>query len=383
MGALLIAGGTTAVGPSAQAAVEICDRVGTAKLAGGEIIVQNNRWGADTTQCISADGTGFRITRADHNNPTNGVPAGYPSVYKGCHYGNCSANSGLPLKVSDFGDPRATYDISTPDSGEWNASFDLWFDANPNPSGQNYGAELMIWANHRGRPQPIGSKMGTAWIEGANWDVWIGNIGWNVISYVRQQPTNLLDNVSIKAFTHDAANRGQINGRWYMTSVQAGFEPWVGGTDLAVKRFAFTANGGGGGGGGVGAQKIVNSGSNRCVDVENWGTRDGAALQLWDCSGDTNQRWQPQGEALVNPVSGKCLDVQGGGTANGTRVHLWSCSPGNGAQRWVRDANGKLRNPQSGKCLDAVERGTANGTALQIWDCGGGSQPQQQWRFEN
>ncbi|MFI1400475.1 RICIN domain-containing protein [Streptomyces sp. NPDC020681] len=105
-------------------------------------------------------------------------------------------------------------------------------------------------------------------------------------------------------------------------------------------------------------------------------------MQLWDCSGDTNQRWKPQSEALVNPASGKCLDVQGGGTANGTRVQLWSCSPNNGAQRWVRDANGNLRNPQSGKCLDAVERGTWNGTALQIWDCGGGSQPQQQWRFE-
>ncbi|OKI28622.1 hypothetical protein A6A25_30905 [Saccharothrix sp. CB00851] len=366
------------VAPPAGAAVEICEQYGSTRLDSGRIIAQNNRWGASTAQCISADGTGFRITRSDHNNATNGVPAGYPSVYKGCHYGNCTTGSGLPLRVADFGDPRGTYDISTPNSGEWNASFDIWFDANANPAGQNYGAELMIWANHRGRPQPIGSKRAAVTLEGAAWDVWIGNIGWNVISYVRQQPTNLMANFSLKAFTQDAVNRGQINPAWYMTSVQAGFEPWIGGAGLAVNRFDFTTNGSGGGSGG---QKIVGVGSNRCVDLDGWGTADGTATILWDCHGGTNQRWEWRGESLVNPVSGKCLDVRGSGTANGSQVWLWSCL-GNGAQRWVREVNGNLRNPQSGKCLDAVERGTANGTRLQIWDCGSGVQPQQQWRFE-
>ncbi|MFD9737657.1 RICIN domain-containing protein [Umezawaea sp. NPDC059074] len=372
--ALLVVGGLVVAPAPAGAATETCAEFGTVSLDGGRIIAQNNRWGASTAQCISADGTGFRITRSDHNNPTDNVPAGYPSVYKGCHYGNCTAGSGLPQQVSAFGDPRATYDISTPDSGEWNASLDIWFDASPNPSGQNYGAELMIWANHRGRPQPIGAKTGTATIEGAVWDVWTGNIGWNVISYVRQTPTNLLENFSVKAFTQDSVNRGKINPAWYLTSVQAGFEPWIGGAGLAVNRFAFTTSGS------SGARTIVGAGSGRCVDLDAWGTADGTTALLWDCHGGANQRWEWRGDALVNPVSGKCLDVRGSGTANGSQVWLWSCL-GNGAQRWVLEGNGNLRNPQSGKCLDAVERGTANGTRLQIWDCGGGVQPQQQWRF--
>jgi Glycosyl hydrolase family 12 len=230
-------------GSPAQAATETCAQYGTVTVAGGHYIVQNNRWGASTTQCISVNGAAFRITRADHHNATNGPPASYPSIYAGCHYGNCTTGSGLPRRVRDFGNPRATLRIATPNSGEWDAAFDLWFDPSANPPGQNHGAELMIWTNHRGRPQPIGSRVATVNLAGGSWDVWIGNIGWNVISYVRTTPSNTLANFSVKAFTDDAVRRGKINTAWYMTSVQAGFEPWIGGTGLAVDQYSFNING--------------------------------------------------------------------------------------------------------------------------------------------
>ncbi|MEV6306500.1 RICIN domain-containing protein [Actinoplanes sp. NPDC051861] len=371
--ASVLAGGT-----SAQAATEICDQYGTVVVDGGRYIVQNNRWGASSAQCISVDGAGFRVTRADHNNATNGPPASYPSIYAGCHYGACTSGSGLPLRVRDFGDPRATFNIGTPDSGEWDAAFDLWFDASANPPGQNHGAELMIWTNHRGRPQPIGSRVGTVDLEGGTWDVWIGNIGWNVISYVRTRPNNTMANFSVKAFTNDAVGRGQIDVAWYMTSVQAGFEPWIGGTGLSVDRFAFNANGSTGGGA---VTPLRGVGSNRCVDLAGWGTADGNDLILWDCHGGWNQQWRRDGNAIVNPQSGRCLDVRGAGTANGTEVWLWSCIPGGIAQQWIAEPNGTLRNPHSNRCLDAVERGTANGTQLQIWDCTTLGQSNQLWRF--
>ncbi|MBG6054989.1 hypothetical protein IWX81_001400 [Salinibacterium sp. CAN_S4] len=248
VGAALAAAPPASV-PSAEAAPVLCDQFGAAPVAGGKYIVQNNRWGASTAQCIDVRGNGFAITRAEHNNATNGPPASYPSIFAGCHYTQCTTNSGLPLKVSDFADPRATYKIATPNSGEWNASFDLWFDPTKRTDGQNTGAELMIWANHRGAPRPIGQPVATKTINGAVWDVWVGNIGWNVVSYVRQQPTNDMTNFSVKAFVDDAVTRGQIDRSWYMTSVQAGFEPWVGGTGLAVTDFAFAAGGSGTGGG--------------------------------------------------------------------------------------------------------------------------------------
>ncbi|GAA3434071.1 hypothetical protein GCM10018954_036750 [Kutzneria kofuensis] len=122
-------------------------------------------------------------------------------------------------------------------SGQWDASYDIWFDPNPNPSGQNTGAELMIWGNHQGAPQPIGSKIATVWISGASWDVWFGNTGWNVISYVRTSPTTSL-NVDIGAFTSDSVSRGKISRSWYLTSIQFGFEPWQGGAGLGVQSFS-------------------------------------------------------------------------------------------------------------------------------------------------
>ncbi|MBU2669606.1 RICIN domain-containing protein [Actinoplanes bogorensis] len=373
---LLVAAGVLVGAAPAQAATETCEQYGTVTVEGGRYIVQNNRWGASTAQCISVDGAGFRVTRADHNNATNGPPASYPSIYAGCHYGNCTSGSGLPVRVRDFGDPRATFNISTPDSGEWDAAFDLWFDASANPPGQNYGAELMIWTNHRGRPQPIGSRVGSVNLEGGTWDVWIGNIGWNVISYVRTTPANTMNNFSVKAFTNDAVGRGQINPAWFMTSVQAGFEPWIGGAGLAVNQFAFNLNGGTSSGSSV----IRGAGSNRCLDLAGWGTADGNDIILWDCHGGWNQQWRRNGNALVNPQSGKCLDVQAAGTANGSAVWLWSCIPNGPAQQWVQQSNGTLRNPNSGKCLDADGWGTANGTQLIIWDCGA-AQSNQIWRF--
>ncbi|MEW2522843.1 RICIN domain-containing protein [Actinacidiphila alni] len=369
---------------AAHADTQICDTFGSTGIAGGRYIVQNNEWGDSSPQCLNVTGSGFDITTASHNVPTNGAPAAYPSIYAGCHYGNCSSGSGLPLRVSDFGNPQTTVNYHTA-GGSWDAAYDIWFDSGPSPAGQNNGAELMIWGSHAGPPQPAGSKVGTANLAGAAWDVWEGRlsnggISWNVVSYVRQQTTNSLD-VHIKDFTNDATGRGYMNSAWYLTSVQFGFEPWVGGTGLGVDNFSFTTNGTGGGSGGDGGagSTVVGQGSGRCLDVDAAGTADGTAVQLYDCNGTVAQKWQRTGNTFVNPHSGKCLDVAGQGTANGTSVRLWTCL-NNDAQQWTVNGNGTFVNPHSGKCLDAIGQGTANGTRVQIWDCyGSGTQPNQVW----
>lgn len=368
--------GTVGTAPPAAAETQICEKFGSVRVQGGKYIVQNNEWGDNIGQCIVATDSGLRYASGYHNVPTNGAPAGYPSIYAGCHYGNCTTGSGLPLQVSAMGNVRSSVRYTTPNDGQWNASYDLWFDPNPNQSGQNVGAELMIWGSKRGAPQPAGSKVGTATLEGAVWDVWVGRFSWNVISYVRQQPTNSLD-LNLTAFTNDAANRGQVDRSWYLTSAQFGFEPWQGGPGLSADGFTFTTNGGGGGGGGT--TSIIGQGSNRCVDVAGGQTGDGTTVQLWDCLGNPAQQWRRSGNTFVNPNSGKCLDVRGQGTANGTQVWLWTCLS-NPAQQWEVRPNGTIVNPNSGKCLDAVERGTGNGTRLQIWECGS-PQPNQLWRL--
>ncbi|MEU7865269.1 cellulose binding domain-containing protein [Dactylosporangium sp. NPDC049140] len=247
--ALLAVGGAVAIAlaaPPASADTQICAKYGSTSIQGGRYIVQNNVWGDDTTQCINVTSTGFAVTSAVHNLPQNGAPAAYPSVYAGCHYGACTSGSGLPLAVSDsrFGTISTSVGMSYPNNGSvYDASYDVWFDPTPRTDGQNTGAELMVWLNKTGSVHAAGSQVGTVNIAGANWDVWYGNYGWNVVSYVRQGSTSSLS-FNVSSFYRDMVNRGYAQNSWYITSVQAGFEPWVNGTGLAVNNFSYSIGGG-------------------------------------------------------------------------------------------------------------------------------------------
>src|SRR5262245_6865694 len=231
----------------AQAAPVLCGQFDGTYIQSNRFRVQNNIWGASTPQCIDVNQNGgFTVTSAGHNNPTNGQPAAYPSIYAGCHWAQCTTGSGLPMQASasGFGNVRSTVTVTYPGSGTWNAAYDLWFDPTPRTDGQNTGAELMIWLNRQGSIQPVGSQIGTVTLAGATWQVWFGNSpGWNVVSYVRTSATTSLD-FAINTFYTDAVNRGFAQRAWYLTSVQAGFEPWVGGTGLTVNSFTYTTSGG-------------------------------------------------------------------------------------------------------------------------------------------
>ncbi|GAA1011339.1 hypothetical protein Aple_059190 [Acrocarpospora pleiomorpha] len=245
---VLLLGTVVGVATPANAAPVICETFGSTSIQSGRFIVMNNVWGASTPQCIDVNQAGgFTIQSAGHNNATNGAPAAYPAIYAGCHYGNCSTGSSLPMQANNaaFNNIRSSVSYTYPSSGTYNASYDLWFDPTPRTNGQNTGAEVMIWLNRQGPVQPSGSQVATVTLAGATWQVWFGNIGWNVISYVRTTTGNTLD-FNINTFYTDAVNRGYAQRNWYLTSVQAGFEPWVGGAGLTLNNFTYTTNGGGG-----------------------------------------------------------------------------------------------------------------------------------------
>ena len=234
----------------ASAAPVLCDQWGSASIQGGRYIVMNNRWGTSATQCIDVTSSGFTVTQADGSVATNGAPKSYPAVYYGCHYGSCSTSgnilspNGLQASDSRFAGISTSVSMSYPSSGTYDAAYDIWFNKSrpSTTTGQNDGAEVMVWLNRVGSIQPIGSRIGTANIAGATWDVWSGNIGWNVISYVRQQSTSSLS-FSVSSFWNDVVSRGLGSNSWYLTSIQAGFEPWIGGAGLAVNNFSVTTGG--------------------------------------------------------------------------------------------------------------------------------------------
>jgi hypothetical protein len=238
-----VAGVATTVS-AAPAGTVLCDQYASTTSPDGRYIVQNNRWGSTTQQCVTVTNGGFTLSTSNANVPTNGAPASYPSIYWGCHYGNCTPGfNPIQASSSAFAGISSSVSMSYVNSGQWNASYDVWFDPTPRRDGQNTGAELMVWMNKLGSIQPIGSRVATVTLAGGTWDVWFGNIGWNVVSYVRTSPTTTL-NSSVSTFYDDMVSRGYAQRSWYLTSIQAGFEPWTNGTGLAVTNFAVSTGGG-------------------------------------------------------------------------------------------------------------------------------------------
>jgi hypothetical protein len=230
--------------PAAHADTQICDQYGSTTIQ-GRYVVQNNRWGTTATQCINVTGNGFQITQAD-GTATNGGPKSYPSVFYGCHYTNCSPGTNLPAQLSAISSAPTGVSFSYVGNAVYDAAYDIWLDPTPRKDGVNK-TEIMVWYNHTNPVQPVGSRVGTANVAGRSWDVWTGNNGSNdVISFVAPSAIGSW-NFDVKAFTDETVRRGLAQNSWYLTSVQAGFEPWQNGTGLAVTSFSSSANLGGGG----------------------------------------------------------------------------------------------------------------------------------------
>ncbi|QNP75382.1 cellulose binding domain-containing protein [Streptomyces roseirectus] len=229
----------TGVSP-AQADTVLCDQYASTTIQ-GRYVVQNNRWGTSQTQCVTATDTGFRVTRADGSVPTNGAPKSYPSVFNGCHYTNCSPGTSLPARVSGISSAPSSIAYGYVSDAVYNASYDIWLDPTPRTDGVNR-TEIMIWFNRVGSIQPIGSPVATATVGGRSWQVWQGGNGTNdVLSFVAP---SAIDSWSfdVMDFVRQAIARGLAQDSWYLTSVQAGFEPWQNGTGLAVNSFSSTVN---------------------------------------------------------------------------------------------------------------------------------------------
>ncbi|MET8354369.1 cellulose binding domain-containing protein [Micromonospora sp. NPDC005206] len=242
---LLLASSLVAVtfGGNASADTQICEQYGSTVIQ-SRYVVQNNRWGTSAQQCINVTSTGFEITTLNGSSPTNGAPTAYPSVFFGCHYTNCSPGTNLPIQVSQISSATSSINYRYVSGATYNASYDIWLDPSPKRDGVNQ-MEIMIWLNRQGSIQPIGSPVGTATLAGRTWEVWRGSNGSNnVISYVAPSAISSL-NFSVLDFINDVRNRGAITNSWYLTSIQAGFEPWQGGVGLAVTSFSAAVNGGG------------------------------------------------------------------------------------------------------------------------------------------
>ncbi|MGW0787869.1 GH12 family glycosyl hydrolase domain-containing protein [Streptomyces sp. NPDC002911] len=236
----------TAASP-AHADTLLCEQYGTAVIQ-DRYVVQNNRWGIAEEQCVNVTANGFDVARAAGSVPTNGAPKSYPSVFNGCHYTNCSPGTKLPARISSISSAPTSITYEYVDNAVYDAAYDIWLDPTPRTDGVNR-TEIMIWFHRVGPVQPVGSQTGAATVAGRAWEVWTGNNGGNdVISFVA--PSAITSwSFDVKDFVDETVTRGMAQASWYLTSVQAGFEPWQGGSGLAVNSFSSAVETGGGTGG--------------------------------------------------------------------------------------------------------------------------------------
>ena len=232
-------------GGSADAATTRLCGTQRASVDGGAYIVQNNRYGTTKPECVTLNGgTGFRVSQSSIVMPVDGGPGGYPSIYQGCHWGQCTSDglAAHPVLASDLTPGKVTTNWSTvqPASGTYNVAYDIWFNKKPKTSGQPDCTELMVWLNHTGGVEPFGAPIAAGVsLGGRTYDVWAGRQHWGkTITYLMRTPVTSVTGLDVGVLAQDAAQRGYLPQSCYLIDVEAGFELWRGGTGLATKSFA-------------------------------------------------------------------------------------------------------------------------------------------------
>jgi hypothetical protein len=252
---LLTLGGTVAslFGTSgAQAATTTLCQEQTASVSSGTYIVQNNEYDSSASECVTTDGNAdFTVANSAIDNATDGSPGAYPSIYQGCHWGNCSSGglTSTPIEVSNLTTGTVTTSWSTTQPGgssnAYDVAYDIWFNQTPTTDTQPNCTELMVWLNHNGSVQPYGSEVDSDVTVGGNtYNIWEGaQSSWNTISYDMTTGTTSVSNLDIGTLAQNAVSLGYLSSSCYLIDVEAGFELWQGGAGLATNSFSVDING--------------------------------------------------------------------------------------------------------------------------------------------
>jgi hypothetical protein len=212
----------------------------TANQVGGtQYIVKNDNYGGEL-ECLSNSNrrTNFTVVKSGAG-PGHIEPVAYPDIFLGCSWGVCSPHSGLPKRVDRLRSVTTSWTTKQNARGQWAVGYDIWFNRSRKVSDQADGAELMIWLNSKGfsaNTWPIVVIDHIRW-HLAHWTTARAGKRWNYIQFRRVRPTTRIENLNVMPFLRVAMRHGFVRPRWWMTSVEAGFEIWRGGIGLGTTFF--------------------------------------------------------------------------------------------------------------------------------------------------
>jgi len=242
--ATLILAAPASPAPAATAAVRcVPTPEGTlpaASAAGKAYIVQRDEYNSSAAERACTDGMpDVTVDSSAISVATDGAPGAYTSVFRGCHWGQCTAGSGLPLAVTTLeAHPwrvRLTETTTWPSGGAWDDSFDIFY----TPEGGSQAGtdlEMMIWLDHGGPVQPAGSVAASDVRIGAHvYDVWWSG---HTVSFVLTTASTSVTGLGLGKLAAYAVARGYLDSAWTLIDVESGFELWRGGGGAKVDSLA-------------------------------------------------------------------------------------------------------------------------------------------------
>ncbi|MBC8135249.1 MAG: endo-1,4-beta-glucanase [Fibrella sp.] len=161
----------------------------------------------------------------------------YPSVVLGWHWGWERTGTGLPVRINANRPVNSKANFSVTGTNTLNVAYDLWFHTQSNPTWENNPSdEVMIWLYRQNGAGPLGTFEGTVNLAGTSWDLYRGNIGWNVFSFIRRSNTTNAT-MNLRDFYGEIVRRGWMANTKYLTSVQFGSEIFNGNGQLNVNEY--------------------------------------------------------------------------------------------------------------------------------------------------
>src|SRR5215813_1819082 len=241
---------------AADVACGLNQRITQRAPGGGWVISRPNAFNTSGQRlCISGSTSHPGFTILDNLRFTGAWQA-YPFTGAGCAFQLCSPYTELPIQVRELPAPANTsFSWTGSAPGNWNVSYDIWFDHHNQITAQDDGAELMIWL----RPNPgyrggVRVHISNRWYWFMHWQtcnsarqmgvtpprVSLGTHAGTCWNYVQFRFLNVVHSVRrlwIMPFIRFLEARGLVRPSWWLTSVHAGYELVSGGKGLTTTGF--------------------------------------------------------------------------------------------------------------------------------------------------